>query len=770
MKKRCLSFFIFLCVVSGVKSQIISTVAGTNYVGYTGDGGPATAAEFHNPTGIAFDSLGNMYIADNTNNVIRMVNSSNGIITTVAGNGYDAGTGFGGYTGDGGQATDAELYIPVDVVFDRLWNMIITDSFNNVIRKVDKTGVITTIAGNNIAGYSGNGGAATAAELNQPTSAAFDMAGNMYIAEENNNVIRKVSTLGIISTAAGRFVRGYSGNGGPATDAELDGPTDVHISSAGDIVFTDDNNNVVRSVNLSGIIHTIVGTGLAGYSGNGGPATAAQLNRPVGVTYDLRGDMLIAEENNNVVREVDTTNIVSTVAGILIPGYSGDGGPATAAELNSDRRTKVDRYGNIFIADRSNQVIRKITPACALNLIVNVIANVSCYGDSNGIAYCTVIGGTSPFTYTWSNGGTSAAQSGLSAGSYTVAVYDNNGCIGTDSLTITQPGPLSVFAIRTSNVSCFGDSDGSATSSVLGGILPYTYSWSNGGTTSSQTGLIVGTYTLSVNDNNGCGGSATVLITQPNQLDVKATRINNVSCFGESNGSIISSVMGGLSPYAYLWSDANSQTTANAVGLVMGTYTVNVTDHNRCVSSASASVTQPAVLSIMADSTDDNGNCTGSAWAVVNGGTSPYTYLWTGGSTLDSITDQCAGSYCCIITDANRCLDSTCIIINLSTGTNEVKGESEKVKVYPNPNNGKFHVFCHSERSEASPDESFGRESQPVIEVYSVLGEKVLTETLRSAQGDNIINISTQPNGVYLYRVITNSGTLIGEGKTVVEK
>ncbi|HTB30658.1 MAG TPA: hypothetical protein VK808_01445, partial [Bacteroidia bacterium] len=212
-----------------IHAQNITTVVG-NVVsggisggGYSGDGGPATAAELSAPYGVAFDAAGNMYIADDVNNVIREVDQSTGNISTVVGNTISGGAAGGGYSGDGGPATAAEIHGPACVVFDASGNMIIADADNHVVRKVDhSTGIITTIAGNHTNGYNGNGGAATAAELSYPTGIAFDAGGNLYIAEHGNNVIREVdNSNGIISTFAGNHISGYYGDGGPATAAEL---------------------------------------------------------------------------------------------------------------------------------------------------------------------------------------------------------------------------------------------------------------------------------------------------------------------------------------------------------------------------------------------------------------------------------------------------------------------------------------------------------------------------------------------------------------------
>jgi uncharacterized protein YjiK len=334
----------------------ISTVAGDGGGGYSGDGGKATSAEIFGPFGVALDASGNIYIADYYNNRVRRVTTA-GIISTVAGN------GTGGYSGDGGAATSAELSHPSGVTVDSAGNFYIADQTNNRIRKVTTTGIISTVAGNGTQGYSGDGGAATSAELNQPYGVTVDSAGNIYIADFLNNRVRKVTvSTGKISTVAGDGTGGYSGDGGAATSAELDGPTNVAVDSAGNIYIADSDNNRIRKVTAStGIISTVAGDGTAGYSGDGGAATSADLNLAYGVALDASGNIYIGDWANHRVRKVTiSTGIISTVAGDGIGGYSGDGGPATIAELDSPAGVAVDTAGDLYIADASENRIRAV--------------------------------------------------------------------------------------------------------------------------------------------------------------------------------------------------------------------------------------------------------------------------------------------------------------------------------------------------------------------------------------------------------------------------
>jgi YD repeat-containing protein len=344
--------------VTANNTNIITTVAGNGSEGYSGDGGPATEANLCYPYDIAVDAAGNIFIADLWNHCIRKVDAS-GVITTVA------GTGTSGYSGDGALATEAQLYYPNGIAVDAAGNIFIADYYNSRIRKVDASGIITTMAGTGYGGYSGDGGLATEAQLGHPYDVAVDAAGNIFIADYYNSRIRKVDTRGIITTVAGNGYGSYSGDGGLATKARLSYLHDVAVDAAGNIFIADYGNNRIRKVDASGIITTVAGTGTSGYSGDGGPATEARLNYPDGIAVDAAGNIFIADYGNNRIREVDTSGIITTVAGNGYGSYSGDGGPAIEAWLDCPNGVAVDVAGNIFIADNWNNRIRKVSSPSA---------------------------------------------------------------------------------------------------------------------------------------------------------------------------------------------------------------------------------------------------------------------------------------------------------------------------------------------------------------------------------------------------------------------
>ncbi len=354
-------------------------VAGTVPMGYSGDGGPAISAELHQPSSVMADAAGNLFIADTGNHRIRKVRVVDGIISTVAGNGVQ------GYSGDGGPAIGAELSLPSDVAEDADGNLYIADRGNFVIRKVSADGVITTVAGNGTQGDSGDGGPATAARLS-PTGVAVDAHGNLYVAVLTG--IRKVTPDGAISTIAGSGASGYTGDGGPAITAQLNLPHGVAVDAAGNLYIADTSDNEIRQVTPAGTITTVAGIGTAGYSGDGGPATGAQLSSPGSVALDAAGNLYIGDTGNNRIRRVAADGTIATVAGTGTAGYTGDGGPATSAQLRSPAGVALDAQGNLYIADALNSAIRKVAADGTITTLASNLDRV--YGvavDPSGNLY-----------------------------------------------------------------------------------------------------------------------------------------------------------------------------------------------------------------------------------------------------------------------------------------------------------------------------------------------------------------------------------------------
>lgn len=457
----CLSFW------SIAQAQMtITTYAGDGVLTFSGDGGPAGAAALNYPKGMTVDAFGNLYIADTANYRVRKV--SGGIITTVAGNGVNA------FSGDGGLATNASFSDVTSVVVDGAGNMYISDPDNRRIRKVTPSGIVSTIAGVGVEGFSGDGGPATSAMIGRPEALALDTFGNLYFADSTQQRVRRIATNGIITTVAGNGVGGFSGDGGPAISASLDFPIGIAVDPFGNIYVADGNNNRIRKITTAGMISTVVGTGAAlaaSASGDGGPAVSASLNIPSDVAIDSAGNIYIADSGHNEVRMVNTSGTITTLAGTGANGYSGDGGPATQAVLNYPWGVTTDASGNVYVADRVNSRVRKLAsgvilppPTLSAGQILNSASGastiapgsiISIYGTNfasasaaaPGAPYPTVLGQTS-VTFN----GVSVPLLYVSAGQIN-AQAPFNLPVGTASVQVNRGGMTS--SVQTANVTPF---------------------------------------------------------------------------------------------------------------------------------------------------------------------------------------------------------------------------------------------------------------------------------------------------------------------------
>jgi hypothetical protein len=586
-----------------VTNSIITTFAGNGSTEHTGDGGPAVCAGLNWPAGVAEDSYGNVFIADMGNNVIRKV-AVNGVITTVAGNGQP------GYQGDGGQATNAEFNQTWGVAVDPAGNLYIVDGNNNVVRKVVNTsGIITTIAGNGQAGPATSGVQATNASLNEPNNVALDQAGNLYISDYENDVIRKVGTNGIITTVAGngQWITLGPGDGGQATNASLNGPSCVVVGPDGSLYIADTGNNVVRKVATNGIISTVAGATnrTAGYKGegDGGQATNALLNMPGCVYVDPAGRLFIGDENYNVIREVNTNGIITTVAGNGSSGYSGDGGAATNATLNGPWSIWGDGAGRLFIGDGNNNVIREVAP------VVTVVSTT-----------CTLT-----LTNVMTN----------SAGSYSVTVGNGVGSVVSSNALLAVLVPPSITTQPTSATVIQG---GSATFSVTAaGTTPLGYQWYFNG-----TNLLVGAtnFTLTITNiqitntgnyfvvvSNVIGGvtstnvSLTVLV--PPAITTQPT---NVTVIQGSNATF-SVTAAGTTPLNYQW---YSNGTNQLIGATNASLTVSNVQTNNAgnysvtvVNPAGSVVSSNATLTVLSWTVDSDYDGRSDAQEILDG-TDPF--------------------------------------------------------------------------------------------------------------------------------------------------
>ena len=353
-----LSFFLlFMGPIEGLTQiGVINTIAGIGLGGNTGDSGLAIYARIGNPIGMAFNNKGELFVCTGQGCKVRKISVS-GIITTFA------GTGIYGFSGDNLQASVAKLANPEYVAIDKKNNVYISDASNHRIRKVDTFGIITTIAGNGIPGYNGDNILATSAQLYAPEGLNFDKYGNLFFADFNNNRIRKIDTFGIITTIAGNGNAGFSGDDSLAINAKLHQPISVVPDTNGDNIYIADWYNLrIRKVNTStGIITTIAGNGMSIYNGDSIPATSAQLNSPYDIRLDSYGNIFISDRSHNRIRKIEfSSGLILTIAGNGTPGFSGDSGIATSAQLYDPEAIVFDNCGNLLIGDLPNYRIRKV--------------------------------------------------------------------------------------------------------------------------------------------------------------------------------------------------------------------------------------------------------------------------------------------------------------------------------------------------------------------------------------------------------------------------
>lgn len=348
MRNRLLRYVVAGCsLLTACIAQNINTVAGNSTWGLVYN--------------VAVDNAGNVYVPDSTKHQIYKVDTQ-GVSTVIA------GTGRAGYSGDGAQATDAQLNGPIGVAVGADGTVYFADNANDRIRKIAPGGIITTVAGS-VGGFTGDGGAATAARLNGPVSVALDAAGNLYFTDVLNFRIRRISTAGVITTVAGTGRVSLSGDGGPATSADS-APCWMAVGPDGSLYFTDDGDARffgsprVRKV-TNGLITTVAGGGTRGFTGDGGPATAAQFRSVSGVAVDQAGNVYVADANGARIRRVDSAGMVTTFAGTGTAGAAGDGGPAVSAQLNWPTGLTVDSAGGLYVVDRNSFKVRRIALAAA---------------------------------------------------------------------------------------------------------------------------------------------------------------------------------------------------------------------------------------------------------------------------------------------------------------------------------------------------------------------------------------------------------------------
>jgi trimeric autotransporter adhesin len=610
--------------VTAAPSGLITTLAGDGTAGYAGDGGPVNLSRVSSVNYVIVDPIGNIYFDDAFNVRIRKISTS-GIITTVAGNGTT------GSSGDGGQATAAQLNDPSGIALDASGNLYIAENGGCRIRKVNTAGVISTYAGTGSASSSGDGGLATAAAINRPHGVVMDASGNMYISEQYAHKVRKINTSGIISTIAGLGTIGYTGDGGAATAAKLSYPNCIHVDPAGNVYVTDNGNHCLRMINTSGVISTIAGNGTPGFSGDGGQATAAKLRFPAGVKTDASGNVIIVDHANHRVRKIDPSGIITTIAGTGIGGYNGDCIDPVTAKLNLPHDICFDNSGDLLVVDLAGERIRKITNTVSVAGPLSV-----CIGSASTLAG-TATGGT----WTSSNiavaiiGSVSGVVTGISAGTTSISYVTGTSCSAAAVVTVTSAAAaitgttfVGVGGTTTLSDATSGGEWSSSNAAVA----------SIGSATGVVTGVSTGTATISyVISGTGC--YATTVVTVITSCSI----IGSAGVCVSGTSTLSSPVSGGT----WVSSNTSVATIGSSSGIVnglsVGTSTITY-DAGSCISTIVVTV-NGALGGISGTAVTCSGGTTTLSHGIGGGvWTSGNTAVATVGSTSGIVTGLSAGT------------------------------------------------------------------------------------------------------------------------------
>lgn len=678
-----ISLIALLAFIPSSFAQNINTIAGTGSIGFSGDGSAATSALFNGPQDVSLDTFGNVYIADAANQRIRKITAATGIITTIA------GTGSIGYSGDGGAASSATFNSPIGIDVDAAGNVYIADVGNHCIRKITAaTGFISTVAGIGSGGFSGDGGAATAARLQSPYDVTVDASGNLFIADVSNNCIRKVTaSTGVISTVAGTTSPGFSGDGAAATLAKLYQPFSVAIDASNNLYIADAVNNRIRKVTAStGVISTIAGIGTGGFSGDGGAATSAQLNKPYSIDVDNSGNVYFSDFNNQRIRKITTsTGLISTIAGTGSFGFSGDGGLAIFAQLANPKGIYVDKVNNVFIADDQNSRVRFICNAATIPA-APLVSSPLTLCTSSSPAPLTAIGTTLKW-YTTAIGGTGSTTaptpSVASTGSTTYYVTQSSACGESPRAAIVVNVVLAPTAptAKDSLVYCSGVTALPLTAS--GSATLFWYNSASGGTGSTTaptpSTALVGTTIYYVSQGTaGCESSRLPIKVIVNPTPVAPSVSDIRYCLGAS-AMPLSATGTNLKWYTVATGGTATTTAPTPSTAIDGSvlYFVSQSNSFACESgraSINVSTNTKPKVTITASTAPKFFVCKGSKLTLESIAL-PYgiNYQWqfAGADILGAIADTFnatdAGIYRVIVSNAPNCNDTASVLVDIDS-------------------------------------------------------------------------------------------------------
>ncbi|MBN8850687.1 MAG: gliding motility-associated C-terminal domain-containing protein [Sphingobacteriales bacterium] len=670
-----LFFFLSFCPAVALYAQTITTIAGTPTVfGFSGAGGPATSIVMREPFNVAVDNGGNVFFTDPDNNRIWKVNTA-GIASIYA------GTGVYGHTGDGGPATSAAIEGAFWLTVDNTGNLYFSGN-TGAVRRIDASGIISTLitaAQANGGASMGDGGPLSAATFIGITGFVPDNAGNFYISDYNAGVVRKVNSAGIINAFAGTGVPGFSGDGGPAALAQLKTCYGVAFDHTGNIYIPDAGNGRIRKIDAAGIITTVAGKGTTGYSGDGGPATNAEFYGAWQVAFDGSGNMFIDDAANNCVRKVDNTGMISTYAGVGGPmnaGYSGDGGPANAARMTNVTGIAVDNGGNLYIADQMNFIIRKVNNCLFAQIAQQPAGNTICAGGNTNFAVTAT--GSTGFQWQFNSGsgwndltdagvysGTTtnsltitSAVTGMNGFQYRCAIVNGCGTIATVPavLTVNTPSAPTVVISTATGAVCAGTGVLFTASATNGGVTP-SYQWQLNG---ANVGTNSATYTNAgwnngdvvscvLTSNSTCAttptansNSVTMTVNPLVTPGVSIATATPAVCAGTAVSFTASATNGGVAP-SYQWQvnganvGTNSDTyvgpglnNGDAVSCVLTSNAVCATTPTATSNSVRVTV-NPLVTPGVSIATATPAVCAGTAVSftasATNGGVAP-SYQW----------------------------------------------------------------------------------------------------------------------------------------------